>query len=404
MVLSKCPFPFPRLRLFIISTKAGSLGVNLVAANRVVIFDACWNPSHDLQSIFRTYRFGQTKPVFVYRLLAKVRVHHVTCLHHVNHEQGTMEEKIYDRQVTKQSLSMRVVDEKQIGRHYTQSDLSELFTYSPPPTVAETAVIKGPEVGYITGLVLLFCLDRLITAVCVHTSIAPAFNKQVDPVLCALMDKLQPEWIVGYHEHDSLLQHIFDEELTEEDRKQAWEQYKAQMDAETGVYNLRALQSHLNQGPQTSQSAFTGQPIGQQAQVAISVLQSAIGKVRTLNKLQEDKSRLNSLLPQVPETRQGLIKEELSRLKQQISTEYTAVAESIKNVNRFLTSCHSGNIVLDAFLSHNINYLRSILSDELQKMKTSGGFPQQQHTNAPTYSAQVIPGKTFHQTLPERPL
>ncbi|KAK5051354.1 hypothetical protein LTR84_003006 [Exophiala bonariae] len=76
----------PRQFVFLISTKAGGVGLNITAANKVVVVDPNWNPSYDLQAQDRAYRIGQLRDVEVFRLIS----------------QGTLEEIIYARQIYKQ--------------------------------------------------------------------------------------------------------------------------------------------------------------------------------------------------------------------------------------------------------------------------------------------------------------
>ncbi|KAL3589181.1 hypothetical protein FPOAC2_11342 [Fusarium poae] len=82
--------------VFLISTAAGGVGLNIQGANRVVIFDVRYNPAHEQQAVGRAYRIGQQKKVFVYRFMVS----------------GTFEENLNNRQVFKMQLASRVVDKK----------------------------------------------------------------------------------------------------------------------------------------------------------------------------------------------------------------------------------------------------------------------------------------------------
>lgn len=80
-------------KVFLISTKAGGLGINLTRASTVIMFDSDWNPQNDMQAIARAHRIGQTKVVKVYRLIC----------------QGSVEDQMLDRIRRKLFLSVKVM-------------------------------------------------------------------------------------------------------------------------------------------------------------------------------------------------------------------------------------------------------------------------------------------------------
>lgn len=102
----------PEISVFLLTTRVGGLGINLTGASKCVIFDPDWNPSTDVQARERAWRIGQTKEVTIYRLIVS----------------GTIEEKVYHRQVYKQFLTEKVLRDPRQKRFFKAKDLSDLFT------------------------------------------------------------------------------------------------------------------------------------------------------------------------------------------------------------------------------------------------------------------------------------
>jgi DNA repair and recombination protein RAD54B len=98
--------------VFLLSAKAGGVGLNLIGASRLVLFDIDWNPATDLQAMGRVHRDGQKHPVHIYRFLTK----------------GALEEKIFQRQLTKQGLADSIVDNKASASSFSPEELRDLFT------------------------------------------------------------------------------------------------------------------------------------------------------------------------------------------------------------------------------------------------------------------------------------
>ena len=142
--------PASQCFIFLLSSKAGGMGLNLVGANRLVMFDADFNPAIDAQAMARIYRPGQTKPTFIYRAFTA----------------GTMEEIVLQRQEQKGSLATVTVDRSvndEPGK-FTNEELRDCFTLKEHTCCDTKSKMKSrwPEYNGSQSLCSQGCVDPVI--------------------------------------------------------------------------------------------------------------------------------------------------------------------------------------------------------------------------------------------------
>ncbi len=102
----------PSIPFFLISLKAGGVGLNLTAADYVIHLDPWWNPAVEMQASDRAHRIGQDKPVFIYKIITR----------------GTVEEKILQLQEKKRALVKSLISsEASFFKSLTKDDVKMLF-------------------------------------------------------------------------------------------------------------------------------------------------------------------------------------------------------------------------------------------------------------------------------------
>ena len=122
----------PDIHVFLLTTKVGGLGVNLTGADRVIIYDPDWNPSTDVQARERAWRLGQKREVTIYRLMTA----------------GTIEEKIYHRQIFKQFLTNKILKDPKQRQTFQMSDLHDLFTLGSDGPTETSKLFKDANVTF----------------------------------------------------------------------------------------------------------------------------------------------------------------------------------------------------------------------------------------------------------------
>lgn len=194
----------PAFHLFLISTKAGSLGINLTGANRLIVLDCSFNPCHDSQAVHRIFRYGQTRECFVYRFIFD----------------NSLEMKIFDRQINKQSVSNQVVDAINTNANLTSVQINSM--------VEGLENIDEPPVPEFTESELDAYSDPIMRTICAELNFC-------------LTKKPLP--------HESLLAESEESKLTKYEKRLAEVEYNRAMDSKKQHNDPRNNNNYRNNYP-----------------------------------------------------------------------------------------------------------------------------------------------------------
>ena len=168
-------FQAEEANVFYMTTKVGSVGLNLYVANRVLILDPAWNPTDDKQACFRAYRYGQTKQVYIYRFVVF----------------NSIEEKIYRLAVHKNLAACRIVDERDVERHFTNDQLKNLDDFEEHALDESALRIKDPVLCKILPKLVSCSSHDILFADAEEEELSDAEKADADNQ-CNLMNSLQP--------------------------------------------------------------------------------------------------------------------------------------------------------------------------------------------------------------------
>jgi len=121
--------------IFLLSTRAGGLGLNLMSADTVILYDSDWNPQVDLQAMDRVHRIGQTKPVLIYRLICE----------------NTIEERIVERQAMRLKLDSLVIQQGRVSNkdNFSKEEMKEMIQYGADKIFKPGDDFKDEDIDYL---------------------------------------------------------------------------------------------------------------------------------------------------------------------------------------------------------------------------------------------------------------